>query len=311
MKKIRCNLNLPVDFVYTWVDGGNQDYQTLYREYSRKKTDLNPERFRDIYGLLRYSLRSVETYTPWYRNIYIITQRPQVPDWLDVSHPKIRIIHHDEIFDSNYLPTFNSNAIESFIHRIPGLSDNFLYLNDDFLFGCRTTLGDFITDDKKVKIYGTLLGERLKFRVYSRKWDIISYGFIEHTPLFIRKHAWRSMMTDRKECVHRTRLNKFRHDDDLAMDKLYRYYMLSKMGESCRVVPAMTVLKFHRFHKITNNVARQQNSFLRLRQMRPKFYCLNDDQRECPDQAVVEIVRKHLEQSYPEPSSFEKNVPRP
>jgi hypothetical protein len=41
---------------------------------------------------LRYSLRSVEKYAPWVRNIYIVTNG-QIPYWLDLSHPRIRCAH--------------------------------------------------------------------------------------------------------------------------------------------------------------------------------------------------------------------------
>lgn len=139
------NQTAPIDLVYTWVDGGDADYQALARRYAREKTDLNPERYRDEYSLLKYSLRSVARFLPWYRRIHIVTCRPQVPDWLNTAHPDIRIVHHDQIFDTKYLPTFNSNTIESFLHRIPGLSDCFLYVNDDHLFGRKTLKSDFIT----------------------------------------------------------------------------------------------------------------------------------------------------------------------
>jgi len=304
------NPEMPVDIVYTWVDGNSESYRSLYKRYAKKNEDLNPERYRDVYTMLRYSLRSIEKYIPWYRNIYIITQRPQVPDWLKLPHPQVKVIHHDEIFDSEYLPTFNSNVIESYIHWIPDLSDYFLYLNDDFLFGRETFKGDFITNEGKINIFGTLFGERLKFRVYDTRWNIFSYGFVEHTPLFICKKAWELMLSEQKEEVHKTRLNRFRTDYDLAMDKLYRYYMLSKMRNYSRAVPALEVLKYHRFHKITNGVTGQKKGIDRLKKMRPKFYCLNDDQRQNPNETVVRLVKNFLDENYPEPSSFELNSER-
>lgn len=297
----------PIDIVFTWVDGSRKDYQALYRRYAKNNADLNPERYRDRYTILKYSIRSVEKYIPWYRNIYIITQRPQVPDWLNLSHPRIRVVHHDEIFDSEeYLPTFNCNAIESHLHRIPNVSDPFLYINDDFLFGRETSKNDFITHDGKIRIFGTLFGERLKFRVYEQRFDFISYGFIEHTPMLILKNAWDAMLNERSDHAHKTRQHRFRTDNDLRMDKLYRYYMLSRMQNLSEAVPFFILLKYHRFHKITNNINKQKKGLDRLRKMRPKFYCLNDDQREHPNEAVVEIVKQFLQEHYPEPSSFEK-----
>ena len=46
------------------------------------------------------------------------------------------MVPHREIFgDTGRLPTFNSQAIESRLHRIPGLAEHFLYLNDDVFLG--------------------------------------------------------------------------------------------------------------------------------------------------------------------------------
>lgn len=303
---MRYDRSVPIDIVYTWVDGNSPSYRDLCTRYAERAGDLNPERYRDQYAILKYSLRSLERYVSWHGTIYIVTQRPQRPDWLDTSHRQIRIIHHDEIIDPVYLPTFNSNVIESCVHRVPGLSDYFLYMNDDFLFGRETFPGDFITDDGRIKIMGTIMGERLRFRIYDTRWNIFSYGFVEHSPLLIWKEAWESMVREWKEQIHRTRLNRFRTDCDLAMDKLYRYYMLSKRRPCSRAIPFWDALKYHRFHKITNNRERQQRGLGWLKEMKPKFYCLNDDQRNRPDGDVAALVKNFLEERYPAPSSFEK-----
>ncbi len=45
--------------------------------------------------------------------------------------PRIHIVYHEDIMPKKFLPTFNSRAIEMYLHRIPGLSDYFIYGNDD------------------------------------------------------------------------------------------------------------------------------------------------------------------------------------
>ena len=58
-----------------------------------------------------------------------------------------------EIFDDpEDLPTFNSHAIEHNIYKIKGLSERFLYMNDDFFFGQYITLEDFYTEEKGTKV---------------------------------------------------------------------------------------------------------------------------------------------------------------
>ncbi|KAG0265560.1 Xanthine phosphoribosyltransferase 1 [Linnemannia exigua] len=73
----------------------------------------------------------------------------QVPSWLDRSiatREKIDVVHHSAFFKhKNNLPVFNSVAIESQLHRIPGLSDVFIYLNDDMIFGMPASQADFWT----------------------------------------------------------------------------------------------------------------------------------------------------------------------
>ena len=53
----------------------------------------------------------------------------QVPDWLDLTHPRIRVVFHDQIFnDMSDLPTFNSVAIEVNLHHIKDLRIVYLFI---------------------------------------------------------------------------------------------------------------------------------------------------------------------------------------
>jgi len=77
-------------------------------------------------GELCASLQLLQRNMPWIRHVWILTMRPQRPTCV---HPRMRVVHHDEVG----LPdTFNSRSIETSVHRILGLSERFVYLNDDF-----------------------------------------------------------------------------------------------------------------------------------------------------------------------------------
>ena len=77
------------------------------------------------------SKRSIIKFAPWFNHIYIVTNG-QIPVWLNTNNPDISVVSHSEIFRNQAdLPTFQSNAIEVNLHRIPGLTDNFIYFNDD------------------------------------------------------------------------------------------------------------------------------------------------------------------------------------
>ncbi len=104
------------------------------------------------YEQLRYSLRSLEKYAPWVRQIFLVTAG-QIPYWLNLDHPRVTVVTHEEIFrDLDHLPTFSSPAIEANIHRIPGLSDRFLYLNDDIMLGSEVWPEDFFTEHEGFKV---------------------------------------------------------------------------------------------------------------------------------------------------------------
>ncbi|KAM8979687.1 N-acetylglucosamine-1-phosphotransferase subunits alpha/beta isoform X1 [Sarcophilus harrisii] len=121
---------------------------------SKQDEDISASRFEDNEEL-RYSLRSVEKHAPWVRNIFIVTNG-QIPSWLNLDNPRITIVTHQEVFRNlSHLPTFSSPAIESHIHRIEGLSQKFIYLNDDVMFGKDVWPDDFYSHSKGQKVYLT------------------------------------------------------------------------------------------------------------------------------------------------------------
>lgn len=133
-----------IDFVIPWVDGSDPEWLALYKEYSHledKRFNHNGERYRD-WDLLRYWFRGVEKYAPWVRTIHFVTCG-QVPDWLNLNHPKLHLVKHSDYIPPEYLPTFSSRPIELNFHRIPGLSEHFVYFNDDMFLSAPVRPSDF------------------------------------------------------------------------------------------------------------------------------------------------------------------------
>jgi glycosyltransferase involved in cell wall biosynthesis len=129
-----------VDVVLTWVDGRDPAWNRARLERlagltgtATTRESSGQARFvsRDE---LRYSLRSLHLFAPWVRRIHLVTAG-QVPEWLDAEHPQVTVVDHAAILPPDALPTFNSHAIESALHRVPGLAEHFVYLNDDFFLG--------------------------------------------------------------------------------------------------------------------------------------------------------------------------------
>lgn len=150
----------PVDAVFTWVDGSDPAWQD--RRDRRLASDpstsslhaesANEARYASM-DELRFALRSIHTYAPWFRTIFLVTDR-QVPDWLDTEHPRIRVVDHRDIFtDPKVLPTFNSHAIESQLHHIEDLSEQFVYFNDDIFLARATPPSRFFDETGRPKVF--------------------------------------------------------------------------------------------------------------------------------------------------------------
>ena len=126
---------MDIDIVVLWVDGSDPEWQIEKAKYSGSKLDdtNSVNRFRD-WGLMPYWFRAVENYLPWVRTIHFVTCG-QVPSFLKLDHPKLHFVTHREFMPEDCLPTFNASAIEMNIHRIEGLAEHFLYMNDDTFIG--------------------------------------------------------------------------------------------------------------------------------------------------------------------------------
>lgn len=152
--------NEPVDAVITWVDGADPDWlrrkQSFEPAEAAHDTSDAEARYSDN-DELRACLRGIAAYAPWIRHVFIVTDR-QIPGFLDrdslladpssaglSSSTTVRIVDHSQILPQSVLPTFNSHVIESALHRIPGLSEHYLYFNDDVVLGKPSTPEDFFT----------------------------------------------------------------------------------------------------------------------------------------------------------------------
>lgn len=107
------------------------DYVRKYHEEA-----ANEVRYRS-WGTEELLIRCIRKNMPWIRDIIIILAREsQVQGWMKslpprTKEPRVRVVFHKEFIPEEQLPTFNSRAIEMYLHRIPGLSDYFIYGNDD------------------------------------------------------------------------------------------------------------------------------------------------------------------------------------
>jgi hypothetical protein len=152
----------PIDAVITWVDGNDPEHLAKRSQFLDPQqtllADINGDtRFNSV-GEIFYCLASILTFAPFFRKIFIVTdqQNPMIDEFLKThfpAHPTvIEIIDHQEIFEGyeDFLPVFNSIAIETMLFKIKDLSEQFVYFNDDFFIIKEVTPTDFFYQDSPV-----------------------------------------------------------------------------------------------------------------------------------------------------------------
>ena len=135
-----------MDAVITYVNGNDPLWLKSYQEHVGG--GIYVSQFRD-YGTLKYIFRGIERFLPFIHRIHlIVSSDSQIPKWLNRDCPDLHIVFHDDFIPPEFLPTFNSNTIEMFLPQIEGLSEKFLYFNDDFFVTQPCVEEDFFVDGK-------------------------------------------------------------------------------------------------------------------------------------------------------------------
>lgn len=320
----------PIDAVYLWVDGSDPAWRRSRAQWlAESALELDSEsarthRFRDN-GELRYSLRSLDRHAPWIRRVHLVTNG-QVPVWLDRSSDRIRLVPHDALFERpDDLPTFNSNAIEMNLHRIPGLSRRFLLMNDDLFFGRSTRKEAFLRADGGQRIYldDTPLHDRTDVgpvhdRAYAHTQDAIDRAWgqtTERPPRHLPAHV--PQLYDREviaeiegampEEFAKTASHRFRQADDLVLRVVYAAWMLERAGAG-RAVPELfeELTPEHYFARFGASGRDNLIHLVRIARRNPRFFCINDEVgAEAGARLSLRVLPWFLRQRFPGRSGFE------
>lgn len=313
------DIEFPIDAVYTWVDGADPNWIQSKRQLEAHLSgheyhpEANHEARFESKDELKFSLRSLDYFAPWFNKIYIVTAG-QVPSWLNVDHPKIVMIDHKDIYDDPvHLPTFNSNSIISRLHHIPNLSENFIYLNDDVMFGKPVRPQDFFLSNGRAKVFPSRNhrpfgsptaedGPHFNLTRNIRKLLRDEFGLtvthaVKHTPYPMLKSVHFEMEKRFHAAYERTWASRFRHHDDIVADQLFHYY-------SQIVGKSVATSNTYRYINIRDDnyrwVLRET-----LRQRNRSTLCLNDAPVDGVDPLTDGEVREFLDAYYPIKSSFE------
>lgn len=239
--------NEAFDVVYTWVNHADPNWQKLHAKATKDRLTPKNEhisandkaRFQNR-DELYWSIRSVRKYAPWVRNIYVLTNC-SMPEWIK-DFTDIHWVMHEEIFPNHHhLPTFSSHSIETVLHKIPNLSERFLYFNDDFFLCNPVKLEQFFWGQQG--IYYTLSPHDIPYTRSADKLKPVDTGAInaaaflerdyqykpqkklQHTPYALSRTMLYELEEKYKNSIEYTRNQKFRQPTDVAMaTTLHAYY---------------------------------------------------------------------------------------
>lgn len=307
-----------IDIVITFVDSTNTTWQKMY-ELHNNNNNINcnysntSNRFRNN-DELKYCLRSIDKYINFYNKIYIVINH-EPPLWLNINNSKLIIIDHKNIPGLNeHLPTFSSMAIECNLHKIPGLTNEFIYFNDDVFINKKINKSLF--KKGKINIYTTnrqtLKGKNnQKYCGHKNSWinanKLLDKHYkrenrcsIKHIPHFINKNEMFVLENKFKNLFLLTTKNKFRNINNISplCSILQYHYLYKNIGKK---------VKIDNLNKLISINDNYKNNLKKLRELditNPKIFCIEDDIYK-NNPLNINLIKSYLEKKYPKKSQFE------
>lgn len=314
------SVRFPIDIVYMWVDG--EDEAWLARKAERlasQGADVardaeRPSRFRQ-FDELRYSLRSMERFAPWVRHIFLVTDQ-QRPSWLREEIEGLTVVDHREIFPPTAVPTFNSHAITTALHRIPGLSDHFLIFNDDVFLGRpvnpgRFFLGNgtgrFFVSQTSVAPIATVPHEAARIRTCDVIEEVTGTRptrVMKHIPPGFNRQLLASLEEDLADLWHDTMHSPFRSPTDIVPELLHAYVGYDR---GLTVPSGKVSYGYFAFGGEAGTASLSEYEG----RTPVDVFCINDVGGEEVDDAQAAELASFLEGQFPHPSRFERPSQRP
>ncbi|RSO07665.1 hypothetical protein DMH26_04445 [Streptomyces sp. WAC 05379] len=316
-------VRFPVDAVYTWVDGDDPAMAAKRRAHQALSDNViapretGASRYTD-HDELRYALRSLEMYAGFVRHVYLVTDS-QLPAWLDPDAEGLTVVDHREILPADALPVFNSHAIESRLHHIRGLSDHYLYFNDDVFINRPVRAEHFFHGNGIARIPLSPLklgvgaphplepapnsaGKNAREVIRRFHGTNITHKSL-HTPHPQLLSVMREMESLGIEELERTSYSRFRSTSDVAPASTLHHHWAIMSG---RAVPAD-----YRFRYVQLGTPDMRRRLARLAAGEDiDFFCLNDvDTDPAARSAAQAVIHDFLERKYPFPSRFEGTAP--
>lgn len=327
----------PIDFVVPWVDDADPAWRAKKAAYTGEGlSEGNTEvRYRD-WDTLKYWFRGVEKFAPWVRYVYFVTD-DQKPAWLNVDHPKLKWVRHTDYIPQEYLPTFSSHTIEWHLDRLPELSEQFVYFNDDVFLINKTKPEDFFVEGKPcdspnlgplypIGFFSRILFNNIEFlnqhfslkqciRKDLKKWvlgqsplgivKLLYYGRRDQIPNSVSHHIHTPFLKStfgilkekEPERIRRTCMNRCRTTEDISA-----YCVRDWQIFTGNFHPKRPIGKCFQ----TAAMSHSNEAINYLRRQKGKVICLNDSEDEQDFEQHKQMICQAFEALFPEKSSFEK-----
>lgn len=313
------DISFDIDLVFSWVDGSSPEYIAARRAQQKDAVlgegDDHEARFRQI-DELKYALRSIYMFAPWIRRIFIATDSP-APKWL-AEHPTVTIVRSEEFFaDPSVLPTHNSQAVECQLHNIEGLSEHFLYSNDDMFFGRAVSPDMFFTPggitkfieaetriglgDNDAERSGFENAARVNRKLLWNRFGRITTRHLEHAAAPLRRSVVARMEREFPDEFRSTAASRFRAADNISVTNSFYHYYALLTGRAVTQTAA-------KVRYVDTTMRTGLNSLPRLLAKRNvDFFCLNDGSfPEVSSDERAELVTDFLEKYFPIKAPWEK-----
>jgi len=328
-----------IDFAVTWVDMADPAWREEFARYAggidNSKNEVSEARFRD-YGFLRYWFRGVEKFAPWVRKIHFITCG-QKPEWLNISNSKLNLVNHAGYIPKQFLPCFNSSSLEMHLHKIPGLSERFVYFNDDFFITNHVSPDRFFRDGlpcdiaafrindglsqwgkrirNNIRLINKHFDKRDVMRRFHDKWFFKGYGAKARWNYILKpygKFVCLRTPHNAQPYLRSTFENIWAAaEDELLETSSHRFRSVADLTPELIRTWQICMGNFEPYNTYTDTkmfplLIKSKQAIAAIRNQSYKLVCINDNVHIRNYTQVMENIKKSFDAILPEKSGFEK-----
>jgi hypothetical protein len=282
-----------MSIVYTWYNSTNITYQNIIKKYGDFEESSCVE--------LMFSLRSLIRSLPWHTGKIFVVTPDHFPQWVKKNNKRLTFIDQNDIVPNSGNPTFNSNNIEAYFDKIPGLSETFIHFNDDYFINAAFLHPSFfITREGYIRFFWAPNGffnytedisnlNQVRKAGYQTSKILDQYYItrdrynVHHLPFVYYKSLFKKIRNKFKFNYDITLRHKFRNEKDIVTPILFQGYVIEEdnlkrlNNKKFVIAPKDEILKFTKFVKITDDIKSNEKELLKIKTGDIFIHNLNDN----------------------------------